>query len=154
MDSGEATVEDLVVDAYLLNLVGRFLREEERAVAIWEDAPTAATDPWVRNHPERPLFFIGDEVYTVLDRRTATEDAIRYALSEMAAWWSAPAVLATPPAEALATFGQPRAALVSEQLRPLVEHLRLLFFLAYDAEGYVFWSPVNTILSFERSLHI
>lgn len=61
-------------------------------------------------------------------------------------------MLATLPAEALAPLQQRRAAITPEQLQPLADHVQLLFFLAYDMEGYVFWSPTSATLRIDRSV--
>jgi hypothetical protein len=51
------------------------------------------------------------------------------------------AVLAALSAQALQPFLRLRTPIAGEQLQPLVEHCQLLFFAAYDREGYVLWSP-------------
>jgi hypothetical protein len=137
------------VDAWtsIEDLVSRFLHEEERAVAIWEDAVMHADFPWIQHHPEEPLVFLENEVYYVLDEQAATEGAIGRALSGvMTAWWGSPGILATPPAEAVVPLLQRRATISCDQLQPVVEALQLLFFQAYDAEGFVFWLPNDSAL--------
>jgi hypothetical protein len=118
----------------------RLLREQEHAVAIWEDAQAQTSDPWIEKHPEEPIVFLGDEVYFLLTSQTATDDNVADALTTMVAWWGSPAVVATPPADVVATL-RPRAALTRDHVQTLVDHLRLLFFQAYDGTGYVFWRP-------------
>jgi hypothetical protein len=77
----------------------------------------------------------------VLSHAIVSPTAVAAGLAVMRAWWGSPAVLAALPAEALPPFLTRRAPLADEQLHPLVEHCRLLFFEAYDREGYVHWSP-------------
>src|SRR5258708_7725801 len=129
------------VHPLVVNHVQRFLSEKDQGVAVWEEPTAAAGDPWVKNHPEEPLFFLGDEVYYVLQHHTATLGAVGDGLERMVAWWGSPAVLSELPVEALRPFLTSRATLVPAQLQLLVEPLRLPFFTAYDGEGYVFWSP-------------
>lgn len=121
--------------------VGDFLRQEPSGVAVWEDPELDTGDPWIREHPEEPLLFLGEEVYVVLSHATVSPTAVAEGLAVMRAWWGSPAVLAALPAAALQPFLTLRAPLAGEQLHPLVEHCRLLFFEAYDREGYVLWSP-------------
>jgi hypothetical protein len=132
-----------LVDPLLTVHVLDFLTAEEHGVAVWEDPLTTVGEPWVRDHPEEPLLFLGDEVYYVLQRPAATPAAIADGLEVMDAWWGSPAVLAVLPSEALRPFLLPRVAIDAQELRPLVEHLRLLFFQAYDREGYVCWSSLD-----------
>jgi hypothetical protein len=58
----------------------------------------------------------------------------------MVAWWGSPAVVATPPADVAATL-RTNAALTRDHLQAVADHVRLLFFQAYDGLGYVFWTP-------------
>jgi hypothetical protein len=140
---GRWEVVDNVVEPLVAAQVSDFLTQDDHHVAVWEDPVTNTRDPWVRDHPEEPLWFLGDEVYHVLSHATANPSAIEASLSAevMGAWWGSPAVLAALPDEALRPFVTRRALLSTEQLQSLVDHCRLLFFLAYDQEGYVLWSP-------------
>lgn len=52
----------------------------------------------------------------------------------------AQAVVATPPTEVAATL-RSNAELTRDHLQAVVDHVRLLFFEAYDGMGYVFWTP-------------
>lgn len=119
----------------------RLLREREHAVALWEDANAATSDPWIKNHPEEPLMFLGEEVYYVVTGQSATAANIATALTWMEAWWGSPAVVATPPAAVAATLC-PGTVLTRDHVQALVDHLRLLYFEAYDGLGYVFWQPL------------
>jgi hypothetical protein len=131
-----------LVEPLVVAQVRAFLTLEERGVAVWEDPIANAGDRWVRDHDhdEAPLLFVGDEVYHVLSHVTAGPTAVAAGLAVMDAWWGSPAVLAALPAESLRPFLTGRSRLSTEQLQPLVDHCRLLFFLAYDQEGYVLWS--------------
>jgi hypothetical protein len=130
-----------LVEPLLATQVGDFLRQETRGVAVWEDPESDTGDPWIRAHPEEPLLFLGEEVYVVLSHSTVSPTAVAAGLEVMSAWWGSPAVLATLSAEALQPFLTLRARIAAGQLQPLVEHCQLLFFEAYDREGYVLWSP-------------
>lgn len=132
-----------LVEPLVAAQVRDFLTLEEPGVAIWEDPMANAGDRWVRDrdHPEEPLLFVGDEVYHVLSHATASLTAVTAGLEVMDAWWGSPAVLAALPTESLRPFLTGRSPLSAEQLQPLVDHCRVLFFLAYDQEGYVLWSP-------------
>jgi hypothetical protein len=140
---GRWQVVENPVEPLVTAQVGDFLTQHPHGVAVWEDPVADAGDPWVRDHPEEPLLFLGDEVYYVLSHATAGLSAIEAGLSAevMSAWWGSPAVLAALPDEALRPFVTRRALLATEQLQSLVDHCRLLLFLAYDGEGYVLWSP-------------
>lgn len=118
----------------------RLLREREHAVALWEDANAETSDPWIKNHPEEPLMFLGEEVYYVVTGQSATAVNIADGLTTMVAWWGSPAVVAAPPAAVAATL-RPGTVLTRDHLQTLVDHLRLLFFAAYDGLGYVIWTP-------------
>lgn len=130
-----------VVQNLVAAQVGDVLSQDDHHVAVWEHPLANAGDLWVRNHPQESLLLLGDEVYCVLSPATASPTAIAAGLGVMGAWWGSPAVLAALPDETLRPFLTRRAPLSTEQLQPLVDHCRLLFFLAYDAEGYVLWSP-------------
>jgi hypothetical protein len=123
------------VDALIAEQVQDFLTAEGHGVAIWEDPLTTAGERRVRDHRDAPLQFLGDEVDFVLQHHTATPAAIADGLEVMEAWWGSPAVLAVLPSEALRPFVLPRAAHDAQQLHPVVDHLRLLFFQAYGREG-------------------
>jgi hypothetical protein len=121
--------------------VRAFLTREDHGMVIWEDPLANAEDRWVRDRPQEQLLFVGDEVYHVLSHSTASPTAVTAGLRGMGAWWGSPVVLAALPPETLRPFLTRRASLAAEQLQPLVDHCRLLYFLAYDREGYVLWSP-------------
>lgn len=118
----------------------RLLRGQERAMAIWEDAQVKASDPGVKDHSAEPLAFVGDDVYYLLTGQTATDANVAHGLTTMVAWWGSPAVVATPPADVAATL-RPSAELTRDHLQAVVDHVRLVFFQAYDCLGYVFWTP-------------
>lgn len=140
---GRWEVVQNLVEPLVAAQVGDFLTQNVHHVAVWEDPLTNAGDPRVRDHPEEPLLFVGDEVYYVLSHATADPSAIETGFSAevMGAWWGSPAVLAALPADVLHPFLSPRASVAAQQLQVLVDYCRLLFFLAYDREGYVLWSP-------------
>lgn len=129
-----------VAESFIAAQVGAFLSQELRGVAVWEDPESHTEDPWIRDHPEEPLLFLGEEVYIALSHSTANPTAVAAGLAVMSAWWGSPAVFAALPAEALQPFLTLRTGIAGEQLHPLVEHCRLLFVAAYDREGYVLWS--------------
>jgi hypothetical protein len=124
-------------------MVWRFLSEQEGAVGVWEDAVADRTGLYVQNHPDEPLFFVGNEVYSVVNQKNLTREIFYDAMGSMSmvAWWGAPAVLATPPAEALAPLLERRPSLTPAHLAPLVAALQMLFFLAYDGLEYICWTP-------------
>jgi hypothetical protein len=130
-----------LVEPLLAAQVSDFLSLETRGVAVWEVSESDTGDPWIREHPEEPLLFLGEEVYVVLSHSTVSPTAVAAGLEVMSAWWGSPAALAALPAEALQPFLTLHAPLAAEQLHPLVEHCQLLYFAAYDREGYVLWSP-------------
>jgi len=118
----------------------RLLHEQEHGVALWEDAQAESSDRWIKEHPEEPVRFLGEEVYYVLTHKTAHEGTVAGGLGTMVAWWGSPAVVATPPAEVV-TGLRPRSVLTRDQLQALVDHLRLVYFQAYDGLAYVLWAP-------------
>jgi hypothetical protein len=120
--------------------IANFLTQDERGIAVWNDPLASAEDRWVRDHPEEPLLFLGQEVYYALSHATVSPAAITAGLSVMGAWWGSPAVLAELSDAALRPFLTPRASLTAQHLQALVDHCRMLFFMAYDGEGYVLWS--------------
>ena len=61
----------------------------------------------------------------------------------MHAWWGSPAVLAVLPEVAMQPFLTLRCSIAAQQLWPLVDQCRWLFFEAYDAEGYVIWTAAG-----------
>ena len=124
-------------------IVWRFLSERENAVGLWEDAQLSANGLWVKNHPDEPLAFVGDEVYSIVSQQNLTQETFRDAMSSMVAWWGAPAVLATPPAEALSPLLEPRPLLTAMCLEPLVTSLHMLYFLAYDGLEHICWTPAR-----------
>jgi len=121
--------------------VGAFLTQHDHGVAVWEDPLLDAGGPWVREHPEEPLLFLGEEVYVALSHATSSPAAVAAGLGVMGARWGSPAVVAALPVEALHPFLTLHAPVAAQHLQPLVNHCRLLFFEAYDGEGYVLWSP-------------
>jgi hypothetical protein len=100
-----------------------------------------ASGLWVQNHPDEPLAFVGEEVYSVVSGLNLTHETFKDAMGSMVAWWGAPAILATPPSEALTPLLQPRPSLVSAQLESLVSSLHVLFFSAYEDLAYICWTP-------------
>lgn len=131
-------------DAATVERVLRLLREQD-AVALWEDAQAETSDRWIKDHPAEPLAFLGDEVYYLLTGQTATDTNVAYGLTTMVAWWGSPAVVATPPAAVAATL-RSNAELTRDHLQAVVDHVRLLFFEAYDGMGYVFWAPSGQVM--------
>lgn len=123
--------------------VANFLAQDKRRVAVWNDPLASADDRWVRDHPEEPLLFLGQEVYYALSHATRSPAAIAAGIGAMCAWWGSPAVLAELPNETLRPFVSQRAPLAIQDLQALVDNCRMLFFLAYDGEGCVLWSPAG-----------
>lgn len=121
--------------------VADFLTQNEGGVAVWEDPLASAEDRWVRDHPEEPLLFLGQEVYYTLSHATSSPTAVAAGLGVMGAGWGSPAVLAALPDETLRPFLTRHASLAAHHLQATVNYCRVLFFLAYDGEGYVLWSP-------------
>jgi len=122
-------------------MVRQFLTERENAIGVWEDELLDSSGLWVQHHPDESLAFVGDEVYNIVSQRNLTQETFNDAMGSMVAWWGAPAVLATPPAEALAALLEPRPSLTAAHLAPLVTSLRLLYFSAYDDLAYTCWTP-------------
>jgi hypothetical protein len=118
-----------------------FLAREEHSIIMWEDPLQSGDDPDVRGDPSAPLFFVGNDVYYVLGHRMATPAAIEEGLSRMVAWWGSPAIMATLSDDIARPLLIPQASVTADEQRPPVAHLRSLFFLAYDGEGFVWWSP-------------
>jgi len=139
---GPWTVVRNVVDPFMKALLVRALHVKETAVAVWEEAMAHASDPWVRAHPEEPFFFVDEEVYYLVDHTNATEQAVTGGLSRMDAWQGAPAILATQPE---GNPLRPHTTATREQLQALAEHVQLLFFTAYDREGFVLWAPTDAL---------
>ena len=125
----------------LVSRIEAFLKQNERAYCLFEDPEASKSDPGIQVHPEMPLAFVHDEVYVLLNHRLATPSDIEFGISWMGAWWGYPAVLATVPAAAKLLI--PRTEINHEQLGEIVNHVALLFFKAYDAEGFVLWEPEN-----------
>lgn len=50
------------------------------------------------------------------------------------------------PAPDLRPFMRPGATIAPEALQPLVDHLQLLAFDAYDMEAYLYWSPAHSVV--------
>jgi hypothetical protein len=123
----------------------RFLAERENAIGVWEDELLDASGLWVQNHPDEPLAFVGEEVYSVVSGLNLTQETFNDAMGSMVAWWGAPAILATPPTEALTPLLEPRPSLTPAQLEPLVSSLHVLFFSAYDDLAYICWTPSHPV---------
>lgn len=132
-----------VITPLIVEQLQTFLSTHEHSVALWEAPNLKPGDPWVLAHPDKPLYFVGEEVYYVFMHHTATREAIADGLHGLNAWYGSPAVLAVVSVEELSPFQTPLATVDAERMRPLVSNPDLLFFEAYDAEGYVCWSPTT-----------
>jgi hypothetical protein len=129
------------IDSPVEQVAWRSLGERENAIGVWEDAQMSAGDSWVKNHPDEPLAFIGDEVYSSVSEQNLTQETFNGAMGSMVAWWGSPAVLATPTTEALTPLLQHRPSLTPAHLEPLATSLHMLFFSAYDDVAYICWTP-------------
>jgi hypothetical protein len=145
--AGVLLPEDVRPHAVLGHITLRFLHAFPTGIVVREDGVAAASDPGVRLRvPEASVVFVEEEVYSVAQGETATQKTLRVALESLDAWWGEPVVLAVLPEPALRPFGQSGATIAPEALQPLVDHLQLLAFNAYDGEAYLYWSPPRSLV--------
>lgn len=130
-------------EACLVKIIQEFLNTFEGRLCVFEDYPARPTDPWFqRREFQSKVFVFGEEIYHIVDWRTAEEIRTTINAAE-AAWPPLIGALTSVPQDnrlfcelPMTRFG----TLHKEDLKIMAQRTEKIIVGAYDGEGYLVWS--------------